>query len=253
MVCMDHFYLSHISRFHVMNTTMRYSSCRIVASISMPDNVLAFESCWLEQFRPPTAMLVDQAFNNNVFTGYLSSLDMKFQAEPQRHQNTNILECKHGAFRSIFLRLTRDDSSNHELAAKQAVRTLNGLCGSYIFSAFKMRKVSKSLFQHPLIYPQFIWISSMHSSDWRQNASSPLSFVPKPSPLISSKSEILSSYFSIVTMEKKRQVAHSLICAVNQSLYCYHNCSWFFGSYIQSCEWGRTHGTGRRFICVNNA
>lgn len=122
MDCTNHFYLDHISLFHVMNFTARYSFCAVVSTFSMCSAVQAFESCWPEWFWSPAAEVGDQAVNNNVFTSYLSSLDIEFKSIPPRHHNKNVLEAEHGAIRSILLRLTRDISSDLEFAALQLVR-----------------------------------------------------------------------------------------------------------------------------------
>lgn len=83
-------------------------------------------------------MLGYQTFNNDAFTDYPLSLDMKFKTLPLRHYKKNVLKSKRGAVRSIFLRLTGYDSNNHGLAARRAVRTSNGLSISDTLSAFEM-------------------------------------------------------------------------------------------------------------------
>ena len=65
LVCIDHFYLANLCLFHIMDTVSRYSSCSLVPSTSLNDAILAFESGWLNQFWPPTAVLGDAAFNHD--------------------------------------------------------------------------------------------------------------------------------------------------------------------------------------------
>lgn len=95
----------------------------------MPDVTLAFESYWLGQVWPPAAVLGNRALNKDVFTRYPSLLDVGFKPIPPHRHNKNVPESKHGAGRSIFLRMICDRSSNLELAVLQAVRISNDLYG----------------------------------------------------------------------------------------------------------------------------
>lgn len=140
MVFIDHFHLAQIALFHVMNSTTQYSSSANVDNFSMTNATLTFESCWLGQLWPPAAMLGNKAFNNDVFTGYLLSLNIEFKPISPRHHNKKVLESKHAAIRSNFLRLTPNDSSKTELAALQAVHISKILYDLDILSAFETAK-----------------------------------------------------------------------------------------------------------------
>lgn len=132
IICISHFYLAHTSLFYVIDSTIWCFTWAVFDSLSMSDDVLAFESGWLGQFCPSTAVLGDQTFNNEVLTTYLSSLNIEFKPVPLRRHEKNTPESKHGPIRSGFLRLTRNGTSNLELVALRAERISNDLYGSDI-------------------------------------------------------------------------------------------------------------------------
>ena len=140
VVCVDHFYLNGLCLFHAMDSVTRYSGCSIVPDTSLEAAVVAYESCWLCQFWPPSTVLGDAAFKRDVFINFLRMNDTEFCPIPPRRHNKNVLESKHGVIRGIFLRLLNEDQSNAELAAVQAVPISNDLYGSDILSSFEMAK-----------------------------------------------------------------------------------------------------------------
>lgn len=129
--------MAHNSLLHVMDSTLWNSLCAIVASIYMCDTELAFESPWSEQSWKCTALLSHQTFNENVFNSYLLSLHIKLQPVSSCGNNNKVLWSKQNVIKSVFSRLTRDDSSSFRLAKMRGVRFSDDLYGSDILPSFK--------------------------------------------------------------------------------------------------------------------
>lgn len=102
LVCIDDFYSSHICLLSAMESVTRYSSCAIVSSFSMPNDVLAIHSCWLGQFGPSTNVLGDPSFNHEKLFQYLSSLNAEDKPILPRFHNNTVLQSKHGVIRSVL-------------------------------------------------------------------------------------------------------------------------------------------------------
>lgn len=62
VVCIDHMHLDSVTLFHAMDSAMRLSYAHVVSSAGLSEAVVAFESCWLQQFWPPSAVHADDAF-----------------------------------------------------------------------------------------------------------------------------------------------------------------------------------------------
>lgn len=90
LVFLDHFHLAHICLLHIMDSVTCYSFCAIAFNVSMPDAVLAFDSCWLGMLWPPTAVLSNPTFNHEKFLQYLKSLDIEFKSIPPRCHNMTV-------------------------------------------------------------------------------------------------------------------------------------------------------------------
>ena len=76
VVCVDHFFLHGLCMFHAMDSVTRYSACSIVPDTKLSSAVLAFESCWVNQFWPPTTVVGDVAFGHDEFKQFLTTLDI---------------------------------------------------------------------------------------------------------------------------------------------------------------------------------
>lgn len=69
-ICVDHFHLDDVRLFHVIDTMTRFSAPFFVPDAPMNHAVMAFESCWLNQFWTPSSIREDKAFMDG-FYGWL--------------------------------------------------------------------------------------------------------------------------------------------------------------------------------------
>lgn len=141
VVCVDHFHLDGVTLFHAMDTATRFSSAYVVESTGLDQAVLAFESCWLSQFWPPTCIHADTGFCKGEFAEMTKLYDIKLRPTPPNRHQKNMLEPRHGPIRSIFIRL-RHASPTEPLPvlALRAVRVSNDIYGSDVISAYEAAK-----------------------------------------------------------------------------------------------------------------
>lgn len=124
-----------------MDSQTRYSAGDVVASTSISDAVAVFEAQWVSQFWPPTAVQMDQAFNNIEFTEYLTQHDITPRYVPPRRHSKNVLESKHRTLRDIYLRLKdADPDASERLRVAQMFRISNDLYGNDVASSNELAK-----------------------------------------------------------------------------------------------------------------
>lgn len=117
VVCVDHFFLNNMDVFHAMDYHTRYSAGTIVESPNMEYAIQFLEAGWISPFWTPAAIRGDQAFNNSIFLGYLSSHSIYFQPIPPRRHSKNAIESKHRIIRDILFgsyHVTKPQSNLHQ-------------------------------------------------------------------------------------------------------------------------------------------
>lgn len=91
VVRVNHFFFQELWLLHAMDSVTRCAACCIFPDTKLPTAVLAFESCWIGKFWPPTTVLgyqfwphttVHIAFGYDQFRQFLATLDIVFQKIP---------------------------------------------------------------------------------------------------------------------------------------------------------------------------
>lgn len=80
----------------------RYSTAFVVAAASLDVAVMAFESCWVNQFWNPTAIRAGKAFMTGILKKYCNERDIQLMPVPPKRHSINTIKGKRGIIRSFF-------------------------------------------------------------------------------------------------------------------------------------------------------
>lgn len=96
VVCIDHFHLDDFVLFHAVDNYSRFSAALPVSSKFLDLAISAFESTWISQFCPPSALQDDVAFRHAAFIDYREQYDILFRPIPPAGHHKHVLQSKQG-------------------------------------------------------------------------------------------------------------------------------------------------------------
>ena len=141
---MDHFHVGNLRICHVLDAKTRYSAGTVIADTGMNSTIGAVDSHSISPFGPPNLSNLPKAFANKGFTEFLSLHGIKARLAPARRHIKNDIESKHKVIRDVFLRTKSNNADFFEIvAAQQAIRLSNDLCGNDTCSAHELAKCFK--------------------------------------------------------------------------------------------------------------